>query len=399
MKLYKLQKYNCGDGVYMKIYLGSRYIFIFLLIASVVAVFAREVPLVNIASAQEVPDVVNVTVSPKTVYRGYQVIEIVAYLYIPPDVTLRTASAYAVLSSGGVSQNLTMTLVTLTAPIQITVGNVTYNINRLFIIRVPVSFGLAPGPATLTVYTTGLAVRGNETYDLTKTFRFTVTILDHLPVDMKRMEAYLAVERARTLFNVLQSLGISIPTDLRASLNNIISDLEKGDEALFTLGDVDKALSIYDRVASYSEKLSADILLLASAYFSNTSRSIDTLSSRVDSLDKSVKTLSDSLSSLAQSLQSMNKDLGNLAKALSDYSVNVRNTLAQLNTNIDNTNKKIDNAINSLNTDLNNKLSSLASNISKSFENINNSLSTIQLVLVVLGVAILIIGGLMFVRR
>ncbi len=164
------------------------------LLLSLIVISVKELSPVASVYSQETPAFIRATVSSTTVYRGYQVIEVVAYLYLPPGTSLVSASGYVALSSGGLTQNLSMTLVTLTAPITVTVDNKSYTVSRLLVVRVPVSFGLSPGPATLTVYTTGLARMGNETYDLTRVFRFTITILDHTTVELKRSQAYLSLE-------------------------------------------------------------------------------------------------------------------------------------------------------------------------------------------------------------
>jgi methyl-accepting chemotaxis protein len=383
----------------MKIRSSTKYMLFTILLLSLLIVSVKELSLVAPVYSQETPAFIKATISSTVVYRGYQVIEVVAYLYLPPGSSLVSASGYVTLSSGGLTQNLSMTLVELSAPITVTVDNKSYTVSRLLVVRVPVSFGLSPGPATLTVYTTGLARIGNATYDLTKIFRFTVTILDHTSVELKRSQAYLSLERAKALFDVLQSLGVSIPTDLRNRLDQLSESLSKADETLYVLGDVDKALEIYTDVVTGSEKVSADALLLMSSYFSGVSNKLSGVEARLDALNASVDSLSKSVSSLAESIKTLNDGLGTIAKTLSNYSASMRDTVAQLNTNIENTNKKIDSIVNSINSDLNNKLNSLVNSINKNFENINNALSAIQTALIVLGVAVLVIGAIGFLRR
>jgi methyl-accepting chemotaxis protein len=372
----------------------------FLLLASILL----SIYIATVVNAQEeVPRVLKVDVSSTTVYRGYQTIEVTAYIYLPPGSSLRTATGKTVLSGGGFRQELDMSLITLTTPVTVVVDDEIYDVTRLLLIRVPVSSAFPPGPATLSIIINGTAVMGGTTYDLSRTYTFKVSVLDDTPVNLRRQEALLSLERARTLYSLLEGLGVSIPSELRDYMAAASDLFSKADNLLYALGDVDTALITYSDSKMFSERVVSSTLTILSAYMLSINNNIASINSSLINMNASINARLDatetSLKSLSDSISTLSKNLETLAKTLNDYSSSLNNVISGINNNLKNTDSKIDNVVKMINDELNTKLSSFADNINKNFNNINSTLSAIQIALIVLGVAIIVVGAVGFIRR
>lgn len=375
------------------------YLTILVLSLQIIGVLALLTSPAYVRAQEEVPRVITTTISRDTVYRGYQTIEVVSYIYLPPGSSLREISGTAVLSSGGMVQNLSMVRVTLTAPTTIIVDNKSYEIRNLLIVRVPVSPGMIPGKGVLTVTVRGTAVMGDTTYDLSRTFTFTISILDSAPVEVKRLEALLSLQRARTMYEVLQGMGVSVPQDLVDMYSQATITASRADEFLYSLGDVDTALVLYDEVIDLSTKVATNALLLISSTFLSTNTSLQSILTRLDTVDSSIKALNESVVSMVLSIETLSEGLQELAKAFQSYSTAVSNSINTINNNLNAIDAKYDRSVKNLGDEINSKLNDLVNSTNENFRNLGSTLSAIQIGLVVLGVAVLVIGVLSLLRR
>jgi len=102
----------------------------------------------NCAYAQQklVVGIVKEEVGPVRVYRAYQYIDIVLYLYVDPDARLRVTEAWALLSNPTASISVNLTSISLAEPVRIVYANETYSVSTLLVGRIPASLALTPGP-------------------------------------------------------------------------------------------------------------------------------------------------------------------------------------------------------------------------------------------------------------
>lgn len=338
------------------------------------------------SQAAEVPRIVAVDLSRTSVYRGYQWIEVTAYAYTPPGTAIASLSGFANLSAG-IFTSTPLAWVVPTSPVSKTVDNVTYDITNLLVARVPIPFGAVAGRGELTISITLVPRGGNAT---SYTYRYSITILDHTPVDKARMEAQIRLENARSIVAVLEAAaGFSMP-EIRSALDSVSASFDRADVALYDVGDVETALRTYESVARESSGLISQAIAIFIARqdasrlslerrLSGIEGNLSSAAARISALEKSVATAVDAIKTNEASIRS-------LAAALGNYSNTINSYLVALDRSVVDTNKKID----SLSQMIGSQISNVSSSVSSRLDSLGSALSTAQLALVVIAVVMLI---------
>ncbi|MEM4970431.1 MAG: hypothetical protein QXE01_04175 [Sulfolobales archaeon] len=358
-------------------------------IALLILALAMYIPRGVEAQALAEPSVIAVDLDKRTVYRGYQWVEVTAYIYIPPGGSIVSLSGVANLSAG-ITTITPLAWVQPVSPVTKVVGNVSYSISNLLTARIHIPYGAIAGRGELVVSISLVARVGNTTYTPSYVFRFPITILDHTPVERTRTEAQIRLENARTVLSLLEAVsGVSMP-DLKAMLDNLSARFDRADVLLYEEGDVDRALSMYGDVIRDSTGIVSQAIALFLSKQRESSLALESRLSRIEANISSsiarISALERSVASAAEAIRTNEASIRSLASALANYSNTINTYLSTLDKSIIDTNRKIDTlaqtinaAIGNMSTGINNRLNSLSS-----------ALSQVQLAIVVVAVMMLI---------
>lgn len=349
--------------------------------------------------SQEVPSVVAVELDKTTVYRGYQWVEVTAYVYIPPGGSIVSLSGGANLSAG-IMTFTPLAWISLTSPVTKTVGNVSYLISNLLIARVQVPFGAIAGRGELLVSISLVARVGDTTYSTNYTYRFPITILDHTVVERTRAEAQVRLENAKTVVFLLEAVGGITLTDLRAAISSLSDAFDRADVLLYQEGDVVRALSMYESIMRDSSGVVSQAIAVFIARQREASLSLErrllNIEGNITAANTRISALERSVESAANAIRTNEASIRSIAQALANYSNTINQYLSTLDRSIIDTNRKIDSLSQSLSSSLNN----MSTNIKAQLDSFSSALSTIQLALVVISVVMLAgLALISFVRR
>ena len=290
------------------------------------------------ASAQQSIGVIKLDVSRTTVYRGYQWVEVVAYLYTGEGVASPSLTKATATLTAGITMTLPMSLLSLYTPTTIVVDGVEYTIGYLLVARVFVPESAYTGRGTLKIEIEGKAAGVSFTY----TKDIALEIADHRPVVATKTEVQAALERVRAVITLASALGVDV-TKFSEELSAVENSVATATERLELYGEVDEAISLYREALSSLASIEARaVSALATRYGG--------LESKVSALDASlaqtVKAVEDLSKSVAASVSQLEKSIGDVAKAsmdavaalakqLEDYSKKVDQSLATLATSVD----------------------------------------------------------------
>jgi hypothetical protein len=350
------------------------------------------------AQVPDEPRVIAVDLDKITVYRGYQWIEVTAYIYIPPGGSIISLEGIVNLSAG-IATTTPLAWVIPISPITKVVGNVSYSISNLLTARIHVPYGAITGKGELIISISLAARVGNTTYTPSYVFRFPITILDHTPVERTRVEAQTRLENARTVVSILEAVGGISMSDLKASLDNLSARFGRADVHLYEEGEVDRALSIYDDVIRDSAGIVSQAIALFLSKQRESSLALETrlsgIEANISSSMARITALERSVASAAEAITTNEASIRNLASALANYSNTINSYLSTLDRSIVDTNRKIDNlaqtlsmAIGNMSTDINNR-----------FNNLSSALSQVQLAIVVVAVMMLVSTAIVGILR
>jgi prefoldin subunit 5 len=334
-------------------YSSAVYLLLLVLATSVVASY--------IASAQawkEEPSwVIKLDVSRTTVYRGYQWVEVVAYIHtgltVDDTIPSPTVTVSRVTLSAGIEITLPLTLVTLMSPTTVVVDNKTYTVQYLVIGRVAVPEAAYTGKGTLRVEVSGRAA--GRDFSFTRTI--TLEIADHRPVLAAKTETYAAIERVRAVVSLASALGVDV-TGFVKELRGLEEEYSLATERLEVYGEVEEALKLYKDVVSKLSYIEAGVVAsLASRY--------GALVTKVDTIDASLKQTMKAVEDLSKSLAS---SVADLQKAISDTSKASLNAVATLATQLADYSKKVDSSLAALATSVDQAIKALASDTKSSTE-------------------------------
>jgi len=320
------------------------YLLLLVLVASAV---------VPLASAQVPVGVVKLDVSRTTVYRGYQWIEVVAYIYTGEEPDRPTLTVSRAILSAGIELTLPLALVELYTPTTIVVDGVEYTIGYLVIGRITVPESAYTGKGTLKIEISGRAA-GQE-FSFTRTI--TLEIADHRPVLAAKTETYAAIERVRAIVSLASALGVDV-SGFVEELKGIEDEYSLATERLELYGEVDEALSLYRGIASKLSYVEASVIAsLATKY--------GALVTKVDTIDASLKQTTKAVEDLSKSLAA---SVADLQKAISDTSKASLDAVAALATQLSDYTKKVDKSLETLATSVDQAIKALAADTKSSTE-------------------------------
>jgi len=374
----------------------------------------------NCAYAQRlVVGIVKEDVGPVRVYRAYQYIDIVLYLYVDPDARLRVTEAWALLSNPSASISVNLTSISLAEPVSVVYANETYSVSTLLVGRIPASLALTPGPSTLRIVVNGTATLGGTTYYINFSKTYTIAVLDHIPVDSARMEAYRAAERIKMLFTLATVLGAHPPVEA-GEVEALLKALRDADSALYA-GDVDSALAVYEdtisRSSTYESLIMAALALRASSIDRSLTALNASLSTNVDYLTELVRSVNASLShgldslgrdvsrSLGELSEGLNVLARQLAEAVSESSRVSKDAVEGLQTQITQLSRQVSELRNSIDSSLRSidervsALSDAVSSLSSAHRDLADTVNMLQTALIVVSVALLVVAAIPLALR
>jgi len=326
-------------------YSSAAYLLLLVLVASAVAPY--------VASAQMPVGVIKLDVSRTTVYRGYQWVEVVAYIYTGEDVARPTLTVSRAVLSAGIELTLPLALVGLYTPTTVVVDDVEYTIGYLVIGRITVPEAAYTGKGTLKIEISGSAA-GQE-FSFTKTI--TLEIADHRPVLAAKTETYAAIERIRAIVSLASALGVDV-SDFIKELKGVEEEYSLATERLELYGEVEEALSLYRGIASKLGYIEAGVVAsLATKY--------GALVTKVDTIDASLKQTMKAVEDLSKSLAT---SVADLQKAISDTSKASLDAVAALATQLADYTKKVDKSLETLATSVDQAIKALAADTKSSTE-------------------------------
>ena len=326
-------------------YSSAAYLLLLVLVASAVASY--------VASAQMPVGVIKLDVSRTTVYRGYQWVEVVAYIYTGEDVARPTLTVSRAVLSAGIELTLPLALVGLYTPTTVVVDDVEYTIGYLVIGRITVPEAAYTGKGTLKIEISGSAA-GQE-FSFTKTI--TLEIADHRPVLAAKTETYAAIERIRAIVSLASALGVDV-SDFIKELKGVEEEYSLATERLELYGEVEEALSLYRGIASKLGYIEAGVVAsLATKY--------GALVTKVDTIDASLKQTMKAVEDLSKSLAT---SVADLQKAISDTSKASLDAVAALATQLADYTKKVDKSLETLATSVDQAIKALAADTKSSTE-------------------------------
>ncbi|MEM3983785.1 MAG: hypothetical protein QW630_04600 [Sulfolobales archaeon] len=371
-----------------------------------IALSASAIP----ASAQAQVGVIKLDVSRTTVYRGYQWVEVVAYIYTGEETPLPTLTKATATLTAGITMTLSMPLVELYTPTTVTIDGVDYTVKYLAIARVFVPEAAYTGKGTLRIEITGRAAG----VDFTFTRDITLEIADHRPILATVTEAQAALERVRAVVTLASALGVDTAGYVK-ELSSIEDTLRSAKDRLEVYGEVDEALLMYrDAVASLYSLEASVVSALAVKYGALESRvaSLEaSLTQTIKGLEDLSKALASSIAQLEKSIEEVSKSSMNavsaLAKQLEDYSKKVDQSLASFAVSVDSALKSIaDATIKSTESSLNDlagKIKTLDENVAKLADSqrelalkVSDISNTVQIGLIV--VALMLLASIAVIR-
>ncbi len=371
-----------------------------------IALSASAIP----ASAQAQVGVIKLDVSRTTVYRGYQWVEVVAYIYTGEETPRPTLTKATATLTAGITMTLSMPLVELYTPTTVTIDGVDYTVKYLAIARVFIPEAAYTGKGTLRIEITGRAAG----VDFTFTRDVTLEIADHRPILATVTEAQAALERVRAVVTLASALGVDTAGYVK-ELSSIEDTLRSAKDRLEVYGEVDEALLMYrDAVASLYSLEASVVSALAVKYGALESRvaSLEaSLTQTIKGLEDLSKALASSIAQLEKSIEEVSKSSMNavsaLAKQLEDYSKKVDQSLASFAVSVDNALKSIaDATIKSTESSLNDlagKIKTLDENVAKLADSqrelalkVSDISNTVQIGLIV--VALMLLASIAVIR-
>lgn len=371
-----------------------------------IALSASAIP----ASAQAQVGVIKLDVSRTTVYRGYQWVEVVAYIYTGEETPRPTLTKATATLTAGITMTLSMPLVELYTPTTVTIDGVDYTVKYLAIVRVFIPEAVYTGKGTLRIEITGRAAG----VDFTFTRDITLEIADHRPILATVTEAQAALERVRAVVTLASALGVDTAGYVK-ELSSIEDTLRSAKDRLEVYGEVDEALLMYrDAVASLYSLEASVVSALAVKYGALESRvaSLEaSLTQTIEGLEDLSKALASSIAQLEKSIEEVSKSSMNavsaLAKQLEDYSKKVDQSLASFAVSVDSALKSIaDATIKSTESSLNDlagKIKTLDENVAKLADSqrelalkVSDISNTVQIGLIV--VALMLLASIAVIR-
>ncbi|MEM0351903.1 MAG: hypothetical protein QW459_02850 [Sulfolobales archaeon] len=371
-----------------------------------IALSASAIP----ASAQAQVGVIKLDVSRTTVYRGYQWVEVVAYIYTGEETPRPTLTKATATLTAGITMTLSMPLVELYTPTTVTIDGVDYTVKYLAIVRVFIPEAVYTGKGTLRIEITGRAAG----VDFTFTRDITLEIADHRPILATVTEAQAALERVRAVVTLASALGVDTAGYVK-ELSSIEDTLRSAKDRLEVYGEVDEALLMYrDAVASLYSLEASVVSALAVKYgaLESSVASLEaSLTQTIEGLEDLSKALASSIAQLEKSIEEVSKSSMNavsaLAKQLEDYSKKVDQSLASFAVSVDSALKSIaDATIKSTESSLNDlagKIKTLDENVAKLADSqrelalkVSDISNTVQIGLIV--VALMLLASIAVIR-
>jgi len=326
-------------------YSSAAYLLLLVLVASAVAPY--------VASAQMPVGVIKLDVSRTTVYRGYQWIEVVAYIYTGEDVARPTLTVSRAVLSAGIELTLPLALVELYVPTTVVVDDVEYIVGYLAVGRITVPEAAYTGKGTLKIEITGRAA--GQDFSFTRTI--TLEIADHRPVLAAKTETYAAIERVRAIVSLASALGVDVSGFVK-ELKGVEDEYSLATERLEIYGEVEEALSLYRDIAFKLGYVEAGVIASLAAKYG-------ALVTRVDTIDASLKQTMKAVEDLSKSLAS---SVADLQKAISDTSKASLDAVAALATQLADYTKKVDKSLETLATSVDQAIKALAADTKSSTE-------------------------------
>ncbi|MEM1707484.1 MAG: hypothetical protein QXQ86_04405 [Sulfolobales archaeon] len=371
-----------------------------------IALSASAIP----ASAQAQVGVIKLDVSRTTVYRGYQWVEVVAYIYTGEETPRPTLTKATATLTAGITMTLSMPLVELYTPTTVTIDGVDYTVKYLAIVRVFIPEAVYTGKGTLRIEITGRAAG----VDFTFTRDITLEIADHRPILATVTEAQAALERVRAVVTLASALGVDTAGYVK-ELSSIEDTLRSAKDRLEVYGEVDEALLMYrDAVASLYSLEASVVSALAVKYgaLESSVASLEaSLTQTIEGLEDLSKALASSIAQLEKSIEEVSKSSMNavsaLAKQLEDYSKKVDQSLESFAVSVDSALKSIaDATIKSTESSLNDlagKIKTLDENVAKLADSqrelalkVSDISNTVQIGLIV--VALMLLASIAVIR-
>ncbi|MCX8184776.1 MAG: hypothetical protein RMI56_00840 [Sulfolobales archaeon] len=326
-----------------------KYTYLAYLILAVTVISVAVLP----AHAQVRAGVIKLDISRTTVYRGYQWVEVVAYIYTGEATPAPTITRSVATLTAGITMSLPLSLIELYSPTTVTVGNVTYTIKYLALVRVFIPESAYTGKGTLRIEIAGRAAG----VDFTFTRDITLEVADHRPVLAARIGVQAALERVRAIVTLASALGIDV-TEYFRELSAVESSVAEATERLEVYGEVDEALLQYERATSSLASLEA--------------RVISSLAIRHGSLERRVTSLETSLTQTIKSVEDLSKTLAGtilaLEKSVEEVSKRSMDAVSALAKQMEDYSKKVDRSLSALATSIDSALKSVAENTKKSTE-------------------------------
>lgn len=329
----------------------------------------------------QAPKVVKFEIDKTSVYMGYQGVEIKAYIYAPsrPTITLARATLTA-----GLQIIVNLSLVELTDPTTITIGNITYSIRYIVLGRVMIPQAVYPGVATLRVEISGRV--GADTFSNTTTYR--ITILSSRFVEEERMSAYRSLERVNTIVSIASALGVDTANAIK-TLSDIEAMIKEADDRLLTLGEVDEANEIYKNAKQKIDEVYSSVMLGLSLVSRELSRKLDNVINNVDSLSTTVAEQTNKLDGAIDYVNKLSLALAQYSSTTNDAIKSLADYVNKLAKQQDDSSKNINAVLNSISNNvqsLNNKVDNLA----KNQDNIVNAFNSLQIAITIMGIAVVI---------
>ncbi len=309
-------------------------------------------------SAQGQVGVIKLDVSRTTVYRGYQWVEVVAYIYTGviddyvPEVRITKATATL---TAGIVIGLPMVSVRLMAPTVVVVDDVEYLVQELVLVRVYVPEAAYTGKGVLRIEIAGDVPALKVSFSYTKDL--ILEIADHRPILTAKTEVQAALERVRAVITVASALGIDV-TEYVEELSTIESTIAWATERLEIYGEVDEALALYREATSSLALLEAKVISTLAARHG-------ALESRVSSLEASLDRTVESVEALSKDLAKSVGDLRGEVEKVAKWSADAISTLAK---QFEDYSKKVDESLTKLASSVDSALKSLAEGYEKTTE-------------------------------
>jgi len=297
------------------------------------------------ALAQQPIGIIKFDVSRTTVYRGYQWVEVVAYVYTGEDTPAPTISKANAVLTAGISLTIPMSLVSLYTPTTVTIGGEEYTVGYLLMARVFVPESAYTGKGSLKVEIEGKAA--GQSFTFTKTVD--LEIADHRPVDAAKAEALVALGQVRAVVTLASALGVDV-SGFTKELSTIESSVSEATTRLEVYGEVDEAMDMYRAATASLATLQAKV--------------ISALAVRYGSLESKVSSMNASLTQTIKSVEDLSKNLATSVKQLEDAieksSKASMDAVAAIATQLQDYTKKVDQSISALATSVDQAMKSLA---------------------------------------